>query len=41
MDLIGKIGKEKAVYLFAADEDEGKVSHGCYLGEVSAMPSET
>jgi alanyl-tRNA synthetase len=31
---MGQKGKEKAVYLFAADEEEGRVSHGCYLGEV-------
>ncbi|KAJ9648605.1 Alanine--tRNA ligase [Coniosporium tulheliwenetii] len=26
-------GKDKTVYLFAADEKEGKVVHGCYVGE--------
>ena len=27
--------KDKNVYLFAADKDEGKVAHGCHVSEVS------
>lgn len=33
---MGQKNKDKAVYLFAASEDEGKVPHGCFLGEVSS-----
>ena len=29
--------KEKTVYLFAADEREGKVIHGCYVSEVCLL----
>ena len=29
--------KEKTIYLFAADEREGKVIHGCYVSEVSLL----
>ncbi len=28
--------KDKAVYLVAADQDEGKVAHGCFVPEVSS-----
>jgi alanyl-tRNA synthetase len=31
--------KDKAVYLFAVDSQEGKVAHGCWVPEVSAFPS--
>ena len=31
--------KDKSVYLFAADLEEGKVIHGCYVSEVSFFPS--
>ena len=30
--------KDKTVYLFAADEGEGKVIHGCYVSEVCSSP---
>lgn len=29
--------KEKSVYLFSASSSEGKVAHGCYVSEVSAI----
>jgi alanyl-tRNA synthetase len=31
--------KDSTVYLFAADEGEGKVVHGCYVSEVSSCSS--
>ena len=31
--------KDKSVYLFSANEEEGKVVHGCYVAEVSETAS--
>ena len=31
--------KDKSVYLLAGDKKEGKVVHGCYVSEVSLLPS--
>lgn len=31
--------KDKSVYLFSANEEEGKVVHGCYIAEVSETAS--
>lgn len=31
-------GKDKSVYLFAADAHDGKVVHGCHVSEVSRSP---
>lgn len=35
---ISSKNKDKTIYLFAADETEGKVVHGCHVAEVCVFP---